>query len=129
MDTSYTSSFYEDEEQSSPFATPITCFHCASTPCLLLELKFIIDEYAKKVVMEGDLFQKQNSSEFVPFEQLSNNQKRFLLYKKCVKHKYGYLSKGERINLGCCVEEYIRNMYPSETFTGFKEGKKKNDHE
>jgi hypothetical protein len=107
--------------EESPYPEDNPCVKCLQNPCLLIELKEVIDNFSMQHNSEGTLFRKHNSDDFVTFQELENNQKRFLIYKECVKTKYGYLQRGERINLGLCVEEYIRKMYPSDSYAGFKE--------
>ena len=57
-------------------------------------------------------------------EAVDNKKIRFALYRAFTYQRYGYLGRGNRIKLGSCVENKIKDLFPSELeeYVGFRPG-------
>jgi hypothetical protein len=90
-------------EEEEPTEDGWFCPHCSESPCQFLqwqeELERIVD------CMNPDK---------------SNKQKRFELYGHVTRRRHGTLGKGNRKPLPSCFEQGMRDLYPSEKYTGYQ---------
>ncbi len=93
----------ESAEEDEPTEDGWFCPHCSESPCQFLqwqeELERIVD------CMNPDK---------------SNKQKRFELYGHVTRRRHGTLGKGNRKPLPSCFEQGMRDLYPSEKYTGYQ---------
>ena len=71
------------------------CPHCSESPCQFLQ------------------WQKG-------WRDKSNKQKRFELYGHVTRRRHGTLGKGNRKPLPSCFEQGMRDLYPSERYSGYQ---------
>jgi hypothetical protein len=90
-------------EEDKPPEDGWFCPHCSDSPCQFLqwqeELERIVD------CMNPDK---------------SNKQKRFELYRHVTRRCHGTLGKGKRKPFPSCFEQSMRDLYPSEKYTGYQ---------
>ena len=90
-----------EEEEEAP-EDGWFCQECSESPCQFLqwqeELERIVD------CMNPDA---------------SNKQKRFQLYQHVSRRRNGPMGKGNRRQLPSCFERGMRDLYPSEKYTGY----------
>jgi hypothetical protein len=90
-----------EEEEEAP-EDGWFCLECSESPCQFLqwqeELERIVD------CMNPDA---------------SNKQKRFQLYQHVSRRRNGPMGKGNRRQLPSCFERGMRDLYPSEKYTGY----------
>jgi hypothetical protein len=90
-------------EEDEPPEDGWFCPHCLESPCQFLqrqeELERIVD------CMNPDK---------------STKQKRFELYGHVTRRRHGTLGKGNRKALPSCFEQGMRDLYPSEKYTGYQ---------
>jgi hypothetical protein len=55
----------------------------------------------------------------------SNKQARYLCYQRCIQERFPELRDGERRPTGHCFEEAVHNVFPSDSYTGYRAAKKK----
>jgi hypothetical protein len=79
------------------------CPKCSDSPCWFLQWQQEIEVCVS--VMSPDL---------------SNKQKRYQLYRHITRRRHGMLGKGNRRPLPSCIEEGMKDLYPSEKYTGYK---------
>jgi hypothetical protein len=90
-------------EEQEPPEDRWFCPQCSESPCQFVqwqeELERIVD------CMNPDL---------------SNKQKRYELYRHVTRRRHGTLGKGNRKPLPSCFERGMRDLYPSEKYTGYQ---------
>ena len=74
-----------------------------------IDVKFPVGEDGERI--DGDTLDK-----------VDNKKIRFALYRAFTYQRYGFLGKGNRIQLGSCVENKIKELFPSEdnAYVGFR---------
>ena len=80
-----------------------TCWYCNKQPCVIEILNPMLDELLHT------------------YAGSSNKTIRYFMYEESSSMLNGYLGKGVRKRFPHCVEERIRSLAPSQTYTGFKE--------
>jgi hypothetical protein len=90
-------------EEDEPMEDGWFCPQCSELPCQFLQWQ----EKLKRIVdcMNPDK---------------SNKQKRFKLYRHVIRCRHGTLGKGNRKPLPSCFEQGMRDLYPSEKYTGYQ---------
>jgi hypothetical protein len=95
------------------------CWLCGGTPCDWLEYSVkLLEEINNKFPTDVD----GNRIDASSHEIASMKQIRYALYRAFTYAQYGHLGKGNRIKLGKCVEEKIKELFPNpdgEEYTGF----------
>ena len=90
------------EEQEEP-EDEWKCHTCDNSPCLFLqwqeELERIVD---------------------VMHPEVTNNVKRYHMYRHMSRRLHGTLGKGNRRPLPKCFSEGVKQLYPSDFYTGYK---------
>jgi hypothetical protein len=90
-------------EQEEPPEDAWFCPQCSDSPCQFLQWQ---EELEKCVtVMTPDL---------------TNKEKRYRLYCHVSRRRHGMLGKGNRRPIPSCLEQGMRDLYPSEKYTGYK---------
>ena len=79
------------------------CPNCSHSPCSLLQwqdkLERVVDLMAPEV---------------------TNKEKRYHMYRHCTRRLHGRLGKGNCKPLPQCFQQGLKELYPSEEYTGFK---------
>ena len=96
----------DDEEE-------VCCYVCAKTPCEWIEhgipcLRDLKGRYRIEDATTNGYVIEINSGAQIP-----NNKMRFTFYKLFTYEKFGHLGKGMRIKIPVCVENKIRDLFPS----------------
>jgi hypothetical protein len=96
----------EEEEVSA-------CSYCGEQPCIW----FTYEDVIKDTMTEWCAIQT-STKHCAP----TNNLKRKEFYKSYIRMRYGYLGKGQRVEIPACVLAQVRKMYPDEKeeYMGFK---------
>ena len=55
----------------------------------------------------------------------SNKQARFMCYQRCIQERFPDLKDGERRPTGYCFEQAVHNVFPSDSYTGYRAAKKR----
>ena len=55
----------------------------------------------------------------------SNKQARFMCYQRCIQERFPDLKDGERRPTGYCFEQAVHNVFPSDSYTGYRPEKKR----
>ena len=97
--------YEECMEDQEPQEDMWFCPHCSDSPCEFLQFQ----EEIEGVVNVMD-------------PALSNKSKRYKVYRHMSRRRFGTLGKGNHRPLPSCFEQGIRDLYPSENYTGYKTG-------
>lgn len=85
------------------------CLRCNNDPCRW-------HQHGARLTRFANALRSQNPN-------LRNDQIRFRLYQEYTRLVYGVLGQGNRRRIPECVENTIKALYPSETYTGYSSGK------
>ena len=109
------SSISDDDSTSS---CNKTCFVCGETPCCLLTYKEEL-----RMTFEGCKIHEEQ------YEVSLNEKKRFYCYREFTRIVYGYLGKGNRVEVAPCIIKTIHEIYPDKggKYIGFKDSKQDSD--
>jgi hypothetical protein len=87
------------------------CLSCGGTPCDWVKYsEDVMKEVNEKFPVGEDGVRINPDS----LEAADNKKIRFALYRAFTYQCFGYLGKGNRIKLGSCVENKIKDLFPSE---------------
>ena len=115
----------------------VYCLRCGYSPCKWMEvenevLMKVRNKFGDEVIINAEtgLYVRVHQPSLDSDDDfLRSRQKRFALYKQCVKQLYGNLGKGTRVQLPFCVETNIKSMYPANKYVGFFDADADNNHE
>jgi hypothetical protein len=91
------------ENQDEPKEDPWLCPACNHSPCSFLQ-------YQEELERICDIM----------YPEVSNKVKRYHMYKHMTRRLHGQLAKHERKELPPCMSQGLKDLFPSESYTGFK---------
>ncbi len=110
----------QPEEDEVSVEVPV-CWSCGGTPCDWERFSPDLLDHINKlflVVQDGSRFHSKMHV------AVPNKTIRFALYRTFIYQRYGFLGKGNHVRLGNCVENKIKQLFPSDNdeYVGFQSG-------
>ena len=111
----------DNSESTHPIDNDSVCVICGGSPCEWAEYGEELLGRQSLMVRRGVDENGEDSLIDSTGRPITNKKMRLYMYRLFTYLKFGHLGRGNRIPIPSCVTTQIRNRYPDQTYTEFKE--------